>query len=164
MLWATKNLFYNSRSNTDQSEYNVRVADNTTERNAATSSKINLTENSDAASQSTEQPDKDLRDILGPFHYESPEGFKWVPNGWKTEPVTFGPSIANISFEDLFLEKLQSTGTKKNAPRSKLDFRTKVSFHDLHFLPILYLLWFAQIHLFYINEFSCKSTLIAAFV
>ena len=164
MLWATKNLFYNSRSITDQSEYNVWVADNTTEGNAATSLKINLTEISDAASQSTEQPDKDLRDILGPFPYEAPKGFKWVPNGWKLEPVTFGPSIANTSFEDLFLEKLQSTGTKKNAPHSKLDFRTKVSFHDLHFLSIFYSLWFAQIHLFYSNEFLCKSTLVAVFI
>ena len=158
LLWATKNLFYNSRSNTDQSEYNVPVADNTTEGNAA------KTENSDAASQSTQQPDKVLRDILGPFPYKAPEGFKWVPNGWKLEPVTFSPSIANTSFENLFLEKLQSTGTKKNAPRSKLDFWTKVSFHDLHFSSIVYSLWFAQIHLFYINELSCKSTLIAVFV
>ena len=126
--------------------------------------KLILTENSDAVSQSTEQPDKVLRDILGPFPYEAPKGFKWVPNGWKLEPVTFGPSIANTSFEDLFLEKLQSTGTKKNAPRSKLDFRTKISFQDLHFSSIVYSLWFAQIHLFYINEFSCKSTLIAVFV
>ena len=145
-------------SNTDQSEYNVPVADNTTEGNAA------KTENSDAASQSTQQPDKVLRDILGPFPYKAPEGFKWVPNGWKLEPVTFSPSIANTSFENLFLEKLQSAGTKKNAPRSKLDFRTKVSFHDLHFLSIVYSLWFAQIHLFCINEFACKSTLIVVFV
>ena len=122
MLWATKNLFYNSRSNTDQSENNVQGADNTTEGNLATSSKINLTENIDAASQSTEQPDNVLRDILGPFPYKAPKGFKWVPIGWKLESVTFSPSIANTSFEDLFLEKLQSTGTKKNASQSKLDF------------------------------------------
>ena len=76
LLWATKNLFYNSRSNTDQSENNAGGADNTTEGNPTTSSKISLTENSDAASQSIEQPDNVLRDILGPFPYEAPMGFK----------------------------------------------------------------------------------------
>ena len=78
---SKKNLFYNSRSNTDQSKNNAQVADNTTEGNAATSLKMNLTKNSDAASRSTEQPDKVLREILGPFPYGTPKGFKWVPNG-----------------------------------------------------------------------------------
>ena len=54
LAMSNKNLFYNSRSNTDKSEYNVWVVNNTTEGNADMWSKINLTENSDAASQSTE--------------------------------------------------------------------------------------------------------------
>ena len=49
--------------------------------------------------------------ILGPYPYNAPLGFHWVPNGWKLEPIE--PTPTNVSFEQLFLDKVKSIQEKK---------------------------------------------------
>ena len=65
-------------------------------------------------------------EVLGPYPCDAPTGFNWVPNGWKLV-ATSTLSSNNTSFEEIFLEKIQSVRNKKVQKRSKLDFRAKVS-------------------------------------
>ena len=39
--------------------------------------------------------------LIGPYPYDAPPGFHWVPNGWKLEKT-------EASYEQLFLEKVKS--------------------------------------------------------
>lgn len=71
-----------------------------------------------------EKEDQRLK-LLGPYPYDAPPGYHWVPNGWKLEPVQEA-QIPDVSFEQLFLNKIKSVGGKKRQ-RSKLDMRAKVS-------------------------------------
>ncbi|XP_057314858.1 uncharacterized protein LOC130656038 [Hydractinia symbiolongicarpus] len=64
---------------------------------------------------------KQVMDTIGPFPFDAPLGFQWVPNGWKLEPVSSTPTpttapIVNKSFEELFLNKIkpmEKPGVKK---------------------------------------------------
>ena len=60
----------------------------------------------------------DYQRILGPL------GFRWFPNRWKFEQIESTPT--NVSFEQLFLNKVKPTQEKKKKNRMKLDLRPKV--------------------------------------
>ena len=66
---------------------------------------------------------KSIEELIGPYPYNAPPGFHWVPNEWKLEPIT--ERVKGTSFEELFLKKIKST-SKRNAQRCKIDFRGKV--------------------------------------
>ena len=62
-----------------------------------------------------------LINLIGPYPYDAPPGFHWVPNGWRLEKT-------EASFEQLFLEKVKSNPSKGSTEkRQKLDFRGKVN-------------------------------------
>ena len=48
---------------------------------------------------------------MGPYHYDAPPGFCWVPKGWKLEPIEATPT--NVSFEQLLLDKVKPIQKKK---------------------------------------------------
>ena len=48
---------------------------------------------------------------MGPYHYDAPPGFCWVPNIWKLEPIEATPT--NVSFEQLLLDKVKPIQKKK---------------------------------------------------
>ena len=60
----------------------------------------------------------DYQRILGPL------GFHWFPNGWKLEQIE--STLTNVSFEQLFLNKVKPTQEKQKKNRMKLDLRAKV--------------------------------------
>ena len=75
------------------------------------------------------EKEKQLVEVLGPYHCKASAGFEWIPNGWKLAPIhiaTTDNSSPNTSFEELFLEKIQAVGGKKKDKQSKVDFRGKV--------------------------------------
>ena len=70
---------------------------------------------------------QDLLNVLGSYPFDCPPGFKWVPAGWKHEPIqiqsnenrmnTSQPnSVRNTSFKELFLGKIKPL---KKSPRKK---------------------------------------------
>ena len=70
---------------------------------------------------------QDLLNVLGSYPFDCPPGFKWVPAGWKHEPIqnqsnengmnTSQPnSVRNTSFKKLFLYKIKPL---KKSPRKK---------------------------------------------
>ena len=70
---------------------------------------------------------QDLLNVLGSYPFDCPPGFKWVPAGWKHEPIqnqsnenevnTSQPnSVQNTSFKELILDKVKPL---KNSPRKK---------------------------------------------
>ena len=70
---------------------------------------------------------QDVLKVLGPYPFDCPPGFKWVPAGWKLEPIqnqsnenrmnTSQPnSVQNTSFEELFLDKIKPL---KKSPQKK---------------------------------------------
>ena len=61
---------------------------------------------------------------LGPYPYNAPLGLRWVPNGWKLEPIE--PTPTNVSFEQLFLDKVKSIQEKKKKNGMNLDLRAKI--------------------------------------
>ena len=66
----------------------------------------------------------DYQRILGPYPYDPPLGFCWFPNKWKLKRIESTPT--NVSFEQLFLNKVKPTQEKKKKNRMKLDLRPKV--------------------------------------
>ena len=70
---------------------------------------------------------QDVLKVLGPYPFDCPPGFKWVPAGWKLEPIQNQPnenrmntsqpnSVQNTSFEELFLDKIKPL---KKSPQKK---------------------------------------------
>ena len=55
----------------------------------------------------------------GPYPYVVPLGFHWFPNGWKLKPT--GSIPTNVSFEQLFLNKVKPIQEKQKKNRMKLD-------------------------------------------
>ena len=56
--------------------------------------------------------------VLGPYLLDCPPGFKWVPAGWKLEPIqnqsnengmntSQANNVQNTSFEELLLDKIK---------------------------------------------------------
>ena len=52
-----------------------------------------------------------LGQYLSPYPYDALIGFRWVPNGWKLEPIESTPK--NVSFEQLFLDKVKPIQEKQ---------------------------------------------------
>jgi len=67
-----------------------------------------------------QQQETDLVSVIGPYPYNAPQGFKWVPNGWKLVPVS-------TDFKTLFLNKIKPVTEKSTKKRTKLDLRAKVN-------------------------------------
>ena len=61
---------------------------------------------------------------MGPYHYDVPPGFCWVPNDWKLEPIEATP--ANVSFEQSLLDKVKPIQKKKKKNRMNFDLRARV--------------------------------------
>ena len=75
-----------------------------------------------------------LINLIGPYPYDAPPGFHWVPNGWRLEKT-------EGSFKQLFLEKVKSNPSKGSTEkRQKMDFRGKVNL--IFMRNIQKLLWF----------------------
>ena len=53
-----------------------------------------------------------------------PLGFPSFPNGWKLEQIESTPT--NVSFEQLFLNKVKPIQEKQKKNRMKLDLRAKI--------------------------------------
>ena len=66
----------------------------------------------------------DYQRILDPYPYDALLEFHWFPNGWKLEPIESTPT--NISFEQLFLDKVKPTQEKQKKNQMKLDLWAKV--------------------------------------
>ena len=66
----------------------------------------------------------DYQIILGPYPYEVPLGFRWFLNGWKLKRIESTPT--NVSFEQLFLNKVKPIQEKQKKNRMKLDLRAKI--------------------------------------
>ena len=62
--------------------------------------------------------------ILGPYPYDTPLGFCWFPNGWKLKRIESTPT--NVSFEQLFLNKVKPTQEKQKKNQIKLDLQAKI--------------------------------------
>ena len=65
----------------------------------------------------------DYQRILGPYSYGAPLGFGWFPNGWKLKQIESTP--ANVSFEQLFSNKVKPIQEKQKKNRMKLDLWAK---------------------------------------
>ena len=65
----------------------------------------------------------DYQRILGPYSYDAPLGFGWFPNGWKLKQIESTP--ANVSFEQLFSNKVKPIQEKQKKNRMKLDLWAK---------------------------------------
>ena len=65
----------------------------------------------------------DYQIILGPYLYDVPLGFRWFPKGWKLKRIEATP---NVSFEQLFLNKVKPIQEKQKKNRAKLDLRAKI--------------------------------------
>ena len=65
-----------------------------------------------------------LGQYLSPYPYDALLGFHWVPNGWKLEPVESTPT--NVSFEQLFLDKVKPIQEKQKKNQMKLDLNTSL--------------------------------------
>ena len=62
-----------------------------------------------------------LLNLIGLYPYDAPHGLHWVPNGRRLEK-------REASFEQLFLEKVESNPSKGNTEKQqKLDFCGKVN-------------------------------------
>ena len=66
----------------------------------------------------------DYQRILGPYPYDPPLGFCWFPNKWKLKRIESTPT--NVSFEQLFLNKVKPIQEKQKKNRMKLDLLVKV--------------------------------------
>ena len=61
--------------------------------------------------------------FIGPYPYDPPEGFRWVPNGWKLEKKE-----RDVSFDEIFIGKIRSiTKNSGKKGRGNVDLRGKVS-------------------------------------
>lgn len=77
---------------------------------------------------------ENLTSIIGPYPFEAPNGFQWIPK-WELVPVTApesspGPSnvsTPNRSFEKLFLERVKPSLPSQKKKRVKLDMKAQVS-------------------------------------
>ena len=65
----------------------------------------------------------DYQRILGPYPYDAPLGFCWFLNGWKLEQIESTPT--NVSFEQLFLNKVKPTQEKEKKNQMELDLPAK---------------------------------------
>ena len=54
--------------------------------------------------------DDSIMSFIRPFPYQALKDFKWVPNGWKLEPIK--DSSGNKTFEELFLDKIKKPAEK----------------------------------------------------
>ena len=82
--------------------------------------------------------------ILGPFPYNAAIGFCWFSNGWKLQQIE--STLTNVSFEQLFLNKVKPIQEKQKMNQMKLDLRAKIQNpnillyvqpHPPGFLPLL---------------------------
>ena len=53
------------------------------------------------------------------YPYDALLGFHWFPNGWKLKPTESIPT--NVSFEQLFMNKVKPIQEKQKKNRMKLD-------------------------------------------
>ena len=67
---------------------------------------------------------EDYQRILGPYPCNAPLGFRWFPNGWKLKPIESTPT--NVSFEQLFLNKVKPIQEKQKKNQIKLDLQAKI--------------------------------------
>ena len=66
----------------------------------------------------------DYQIILGPYPYNVPLGFHWFLNSWKLKWIESTPT--NVSFEQLFLNKVKPMQEKQKKNWMKLDLRAKI--------------------------------------
>ena len=66
----------------------------------------------------------DYQRIFSPYSYNAPFGFCWFPNGWKLKQIE--KTSANVSSEQLFLNKVKPIQEKQKKNRTKLDLRAKI--------------------------------------
>ena len=62
--------------------------------------------------------------ILGQCPYYALLGFCWFPNGWKLKRIE--SKLTNVSFEQLFLNKVKPIQEKQKKNRMKLDLKAKI--------------------------------------
>ena len=62
--------------------------------------------------------------ILGQCPYYALLGFCWFPNGWKLKRIE--SKLTNVSFEQLFLNKVKPIQEKQKKNRMKLDLQAKI--------------------------------------
>ena len=66
----------------------------------------------------------DYQRILGPCPYDAPLGFHWFPNGWKLKQIE--STTTNVSFEQLFLNKVKPIQEKQKKNQMKHDLQAKI--------------------------------------
>ena len=66
----------------------------------------------------------DYQRILGPYPHDPPLVFCWFPNKWKLKRIESTPT--NVSFEQLFLNKVKPIQEKQKKNRMKLDLQAKI--------------------------------------
>ena len=66
----------------------------------------------------------DYQRILGQYPYDALLGFCWFPNDWKLKRIE--SKLANVSFEQLFLNKVKPILEKQKKNRMKVDLRAKI--------------------------------------
>ena len=66
----------------------------------------------------------DYQRILGPYPYDAPLGFRWFPNGWKLKQIE--STTTNVSFEQLFLNKVKPIQEKQKKNQMKHDLQAKI--------------------------------------
>ena len=66
----------------------------------------------------------DYQRILVPYPYDASLGFRWFPNSWKLKLMESRPT--NVSFEQLFLNKVKPIQEKQKKNRIKLDLQAKI--------------------------------------
>ena len=68
-----------------------------------------------------------LKRYSGPHPYDAPEGFQWVPNGWKLEKMSDNNKRTNNkTFDELFLDKIKGPVNKTKQTRQRIDLRAQV--------------------------------------
>ena len=81
-----------------------------------------------------------LDECLGPKPYAAPEGYKWVPNGWKLVPET-------EDFQSIFLNRIKPFTKKNPGKRMQVDMQGKVSILTTTWLnPLSSFIYLAKIH------------------
>ena len=80
---------------------------------------------------------QDVLNVLGPYPFDCPSGFKWVPAGWKLEPIqnqsnenrintSQANNVQNTSFEELFLDKIKPLKKSPQKKRRKINLSAAV--------------------------------------
>ena len=116
-------FYYSSIPDTSNSQITQSETPQTPSPNLIVSTPVVHASSSQEISIDAETIQQHIYNFIGPYPYDPPEGFQWVPNGWKLEKKE-----QDVSFDEIFVGKIRSiTKNSGKKGRGNVDLRGKVS-------------------------------------